>query len=144
MSTPRADVETFDPIHEEGNTMTHRYTRTETVQAHQWLPSDPIVAGSTLGWLLSEGIEVTHTAGPDAVLTLTPGRQGEFVARPGDWIVRTGEGTVSVVDEIDFEATYTPAIPPRQRRRGVTNIISGVTAGGSIIQTGDHHGSIHF
>lgn len=142
MSTPRAGVETFNPIHEEGNTMRHQYTRTETVQAHQWLPGDPIAAGATLGWLLAEGVEFTHTTGPEATLTLTPGSVA-LVARPGEWVVRRPEGSFAVLSQADFESTHAPAEPLRPRRRGVTNVINGVTAGGSIIQTGDHHGSIH-
>ncbi len=121
--------------------MSNLFTRTETVEAHQWMPADPLAAGRTLGWLLASGLEFTHTCGSEATLTLAPG-SGELIAHPGDWVVRHPEGVFAVLTQADFEATYAPADPPRSRRRSVTNVINGVSAGGSIIQTGDHHGTI--
>ncbi|MBR8745307.1 hypothetical protein [Nocardiopsis sp. MG754419] len=119
--------------------MSDLYTRTETVEAHQWMPADPISAGRTLGWLLAHGVEFTHTRGPEATLTLTPDSVA-LVAHPGDWVVHHPRRGLSVLTNADFEADYAPAGAPRGRR-GVTNVINGVTAGGSIIQSG---GDIRF
>lgn len=117
------------------------YIRTETVDAHQWTPADPIAAGSTLGWLIAAGVELTH--GPEATVTITV-EDTRLVVRPGEWIVHHPERGYSVVDPDRFAAEYTNAeTPPRSRRRTVINTVGNVSAGGSIIQTGgDIHGHV--
>lgn len=120
--------------------MSNLYTRTETVEAHQWNPADPLTAGHTLGWLLAKEVEFTHTSGPEGRLTLTLDPEA-LTVHPGQWIVHHPEHGHSVVDPDDFEATYTPAETDRTRRHGVSNVINGASSG-TVIQTGDHHGDI--
>ncbi|MFE0267261.1 hypothetical protein ACFWZ7_21960 [Nocardiopsis alba] len=122
--------------------MKHLYTRTETVEAHQWLPADPITAGATLGWLLSDDVEFTHGSGPEATLTLHIDGQ-QMILQPGDWLVRHPDQGHSVVDHATFTATYDRAKTPSRPRRGtVINTVGDVSAG-AIIQTGgDYYGSL--
>jgi hypothetical protein len=116
-----ADIVTGQPVRDPrtgGDLMTQptRYTDPfgDTVEAIRWNPSDPIAAGTCIGWLMSAGADFHHPDGTGGTTTLTirgvDGRP-DRTAQPGDWIVRkrcVGVGTVfAVVGDDVFAGAFT-------------------------------------
>jgi len=117
-----ADIVTGQPVRDPrtgGDLMTTtpaRYTDPfgDPVEAIRWNPTDPVAAGTCIGWLMAAGADFHHPDGSGATTTLTiRGVNGrpDRTARPGDWIARkrrplTGTAFAVVTDDV-FAGAFT-------------------------------------
>jgi hypothetical protein len=104
-------------VTESRNFPTYTYNPPKTVEAYQWLPDDEEHTKAVLWWLTRYPktrfqVGQSYPEDFDSVRIISFYRNGggfDYVACPGDWIVRDGPGAYHVWEADDFAANYTGA-----------------------------------
>jgi hypothetical protein len=80
-----------------------------TVEAVRWIPrkTDPDAYDEIIGWLCDSKTDFAIRSPFDgAYMLIIPSREGDMVAQPGDWVLKTGDGVFIQCPPDIFEATY--------------------------------------
>lgn len=80
-----------------------------TIEAMRWVPheTDSEAYSEIIGWLCDNKVEFALRSSPvGGTLLVIPSREGDMVAQPGDWVLKTGDGVFLRCPPDIFEATY--------------------------------------